>query len=99
MSHFQSSSFETTLDIESLICLTAVQDRFVTSDLLGNIVQRLYDPQPQLFPLLILVHRDVFNVSDSSHVVYELAFDNHGACAYHSRLGVANDQNMVGIVA
>jgi spore coat protein CotH len=66
MCHFQSSSFETTLDIESFICFAAVQDGLVASDLLSGVVQCLYDSQTKLFALLVLRDSDVLDVTDES---------------------------------
>lgn len=39
--HFQTSSLEATLDIETLIGLTAIKDTLVTAHILSNIIQSL----------------------------------------------------------
>ena len=57
--------------------ITAVQDRLITTTVLANPRQRLDNPQPQLLPLLILVHRNIFNMTDASQAPQELALDKH----------------------
>ena len=73
MCHFQSGSFETTLDIESLVGFAAVQDGLVASDLLRRVVQRLDDPQAELLALLVLCDSDVLDVTDESQFMDAMA--------------------------
>ena len=42
----------------------------VTANLLGDVIQRLYDPQPELLPLLVFRDGDVFDVAYFAEVVY-----------------------------
>lgn len=69
MCHLQSSSFEATLHVETLVCLAAVEDGLVTANLLRGIVQCLNDTQSKLLALLILCDSDVLDVSDKSQFV------------------------------
>lgn len=69
MCHLQPGSSKSTLDVEALVGLTAVQYALVAADLLGNIIERLDDPQSQLLALLILRHCDVFNMANYSKVM------------------------------
>ena len=57
--------------------ITAVQDRLITTAVLADPRQRLNNPQPQLLPLLVLVHRNIFNMTNASQAPQELAFDKH----------------------
>lgn len=99
MCHFQTGPLEAALDVEPLVGLAAVENALVTSDVLGHVVQRLDDAQPELLALLVLRDGDVFNVSDQTHVVYELALDYDGARA-HDRAGpVADDEDVVRVVS
>lgn len=91
MGHFQPGPFEPTLDIEALVCFTAIQNTLVATNVLGNIIECLYNSQSQLFTLLILVHCDVFDVPNPTHIMYEFALHDHGTSANHARVGVADD--------
>lgn len=95
MCHLESSSFEAALDVEPFIGLAAVQDTLVTSDLLRQVVQSRYDPQPELLALLVLVDGNVLDVSNQAHVMYKLAFHHHGASANHPRGRVADDKDVI----
>lgn len=69
MCHFQSCPLESTLDVETFVGLTTVQDGLVTSDLVGDVVQGLNDAETELLPLLILGYCNVFNVPDETKCV------------------------------
>lgn len=69
MRHLQSCSFEATLNVETLICLAAIQDTLVAANLFGNEIKRLDEFQSELFALLIFSHCNIFNVSDDAQIV------------------------------
>lgn len=69
MCHLDTRSFEPTLDVESLIDLTAIQDSLITPDVFRNVVQCLNHFQAQLLALLVLRDRYILNVSDYAKIV------------------------------
>lgn len=69
MGHLQPSPSESTLYVEALVGLTAIEYALVAADLLGDVIERLNDPQSQLLALLILRDRDVLDVANYSQVV------------------------------
>lgn len=64
MGHLEPRSLKSTLDIEALIVLAAVQDCLVATRLFGDEVESLDDSKTQFLPLLVLRNSDVFDVSD-----------------------------------
>lgn len=69
MRHLQAGPAEATLDIESLICLAAVQYTLVAPNLLGDKVKSLDDPQSQLLALLVLGYGNIFDVTNYAQVM------------------------------
>jgi hypothetical protein len=69
MGHLQPSPSKSTLYVEALVGLTAIEYALVAADLLGDVIERLNDPQSQLLALLILRDRDVLDVANYSQVV------------------------------
>ena len=67
--HLQAGPPEAALDVEALVRLAAVEDALVAPDLLGDVVQRLDDAQPELLALLVLGDGDVLDVADLAEVV------------------------------
>lgn len=51
--HLYPGQLVSTLLVEPAIILATVQNRLVAPHLLRNKIQRLYQPQPKLLPLLI----------------------------------------------
>ena len=69
MRHLEPRPLEPALDIEPLVRLGAVENRLVAAHVLGDIIERLDDAQPQLLALLVLRDRDVLDVADQAEVV------------------------------
>lgn len=69
MCHFQTCRLEATLDIESLILLTAIQNTLVAADLLCHEVERLNNLDAEFLALLVFRNRDVFDVTDQAEIV------------------------------
>lgn len=69
MRHFETSSSETALDIEALVCFRAIQYRLVASHFLCDEVQGLDDSETELLALLIFCDGDVFNVANEAEIV------------------------------
>ena len=67
--HLETSAAEAALDIEALVRLTAVEDRLVAANLLGDEVEGLDQAQAELLALLVLGDGDIFDVSDEAEVV------------------------------
>src|ERR1700761_4079107 len=84
MGHLQPGPLKSTLNVESLIRLAAIQNTLVTTHLLGHRIQCLNNPQPQLLTLLVLCHGDVLNVAHEAHVVDKFPLDDHCAGAHDS---------------
>lgn len=99
MRHLQPCPLEPALDIESLIRLTAVQDRLVAANLLSDKVQRLNNSQTQLLALLVLGDSNVLDVADQTELVDELALDDEGAGADDLLFAVEDADQKVGVVA
>jgi len=53
----------------------------VTPHLLRHMIQRLYNPQPQLLPLLILCDRNILNMPYQPQTVDEFTLDEDRASA------------------
>ena len=66
MRHLQSCSFEATLNVETLICLAAIQNTLVAANLLCNEIKRLDEFQSELFALLIFCYCNIFDMSDDA---------------------------------
>lgn len=75
------------------IVITAIQDRLVCSKTLAYTSQSLDDPQPQLLPLLILIHRDVLDVSHCPQTPQELLLHEHGPGTNHLIIRLGNDDD------
>lgn len=69
MRHLQASALEAALQVEAFIPFAAVENALVAADSGSNVVESLDDLQPELLALLILCHRDVFNVPDNPQIV------------------------------
>ena len=69
MSHFEASSLETTLEIETLVGLTAIKNTLVAADLFSHKIQSLDHLQSQLLSLLILSDGDILDVAYEPEVV------------------------------
>ena len=67
-------SHQTCAPLTNVIVAT-VQDRLVTSLRLTNRRKRLYDPQPQLLSLHILIHRNILYVAYLTKASEELLLD------------------------
>lgn len=63
MGHLPACSLVATLDIETLVCLAAVEDGLVTPNLLRNVVEGIYYAETQLLALLRLVYGDILNMA------------------------------------
>lgn len=72
--HLEASSAETTLDVEALVDLAAVEDGLVAADVFSNVVKGLDHSQTKLLALLVLGDGDIFDVSNSAEGV------NAGRC-------------------
>lgn len=66
VSHLQTSSPKTTLDVEALVRLAAVENALVAADLLSNEVECLDQAQAKLLALLVLGNRNILDVTDLS---------------------------------
>lgn len=62
-----------TLLVKRHVVVAAVEDRLVAPADLADVRERLDDAQPELLPLLALVHRDVLDVPDAPEPAQELA--------------------------
>lgn len=96
--HLETSSSEATLDVEALVCLAAVENALVASNLLSNEVESLDEPKTQLLALLVLGDCDILNVADRAEAVDELVLNNQGAGCDNRALslgGVLNDNDIV----
>jgi len=69
MGHLQAGPPEPTLDIETFICLAAIQDALVTTHFLGDKIQGLDYLEAQLLPLLVLGDSDIFDVAYYAQIV------------------------------
>nr|POE79469.1 hypothetical protein CFP56_07534 [Quercus suber] len=69
MRHLEPGALEAALDVEALVGLGAVEDRLVATRVLGDVIQRLDDAQPELLALLVFRDRDVFDVAHEAEVV------------------------------
>jgi hypothetical protein len=69
MCHLQPSSLVSTLNIESLVRLAAVENALVTSNLLRDEIQSLDQLEAELLSLLVFGDCDIFNVTDETQVV------------------------------
>lgn len=67
--HLQTSPPEATFDVETFVCLAAIQNSLVAADILGDVVECLDDAQTQLLALLVLGNGDVFNMADLAKTV------------------------------
>jgi hypothetical protein len=99
MRHLQTGALESALDIETLIRLAAVQNALIAAHSLSHSVQGLDDPQPKLLALLVLGHGNVLDVADQAHIMDELALNNYGTGADNFFLFVADDEDVIGVVA
>jgi hypothetical protein len=61
--HLEAGSPETTLDVEALIRLAAVEYALVAADLRGDEVERLDDAQAKLLALLVFRDGDVLDMA------------------------------------
>ena len=98
MRHLQPRPLISTLHIEALIRLAAVQNALVAANLPGDIVEGLDHPQTQFFALLVLRHSDIFYVSHETEVVNEFPLDDHTASAHDCFGGVADHKDVVSVV-
>lgn len=78
--------------------ITAVQDRLVTTTVLADPRQRLDNPQPQLLPLLVLIHRNILNMPNTSQPSQELPLHKYRADR-NDTIGrlVYNDNRVIGL--
>lgn len=83
VSHLESCPAEAAFHIEALVCLAAVQNRFVAADLLSNEIEGLDYTQAQLFPLLILGYCNILDVTNETKVVD--AGEDQGQLCSHKR--------------
>jgi len=67
--HLKTGPPETTLHVEALVGLAAVQDALVAAHLLRDVVEGLDYAQPQLLALLVFGDGDVLDVADEAEVV------------------------------
>lgn len=63
MRHLQPGPLKTTLKIEPLIGLRAIQDRLVATHLLGDEIEGLDELQAQFLALLVFRDGDVFDMA------------------------------------
>ena len=73
----------------------ATQTHLIAPNLLRHKVQRLYNPQPQLLPLLIPRDCNVLNVSHTAQVVNKLPLHHQCACADNLVGAVQHNQDKV----
>jgi hypothetical protein len=67
--HLQAGSSEAALDVETLVGFAAVENALVATDLLGDVVEGLYDSETELLALLVLCDGDIFDVAYSAQAV------------------------------
>lgn len=67
------------LDIKRNIIVATIQDRLVTSLPFANRRKRLYNPQPQLPSLHLLIHRNILYVAYLTKASEELLLDEDTA--------------------
>lgn len=80
------------------IAVAAIQNCLVTTLSLADASKSLYDAQSQLPSLLVFLHSDVLNVSDTAETTQELALYEHGSNS-NNLVGrfVDNDKGVVGV--
>lgn len=67
--HLQPSPLEPALDVESFVGIAAIEYGLVATDLVGDKVEGLNQPQTQLLALLVLCDGDIFDVANHAEVV------------------------------
>lgn len=67
--HLQAGPLESALDVEAFVGIAAIEDGLVATDLVGNKVEGLDQPQTQFLALLVLSDCDIFDVADHAKVV------------------------------
>ena len=75
--------------------ITTVQDGLIAPAVLADGRQRLNDPQSQLLPLLVLVHSNVLNVTDTPKAPQELALNEHTADSDYTVCVLVDDDELV----
>ena len=73
--------------------VAAVQDRLVRSKPLADACQGLNDPQPQFLALLVLIHRDILDVSNGAQTPQELLLHENSPSTNHLVIGLRNDDD------
>lgn len=68
MRHLHALPLKATLHIKAFVGFRAVQNGFVASNVVGNVVHGVYYPQTKLLALLISRDRYVFNVAYKAQV-------------------------------
>lgn len=69
MRHLQARTLEPALYIEPLVRLRAIQNTFITSNLLGNEIERLNDLKPEFLALLVFRDGNVFDVAYDAKIM------------------------------
>lgn len=69
MGHLQAGPSEAAFDIEALVCFTAIEDRLVATDLLGDEVEGLDQAKTELLALLVFRDGDIFDVTDEAKIM------------------------------
>lgn len=69
MGHFQPSSSEPTLDVETLVRFAAVEDGLVATNFLGDEVESLDEAKTELLALLVFGDGDILDVTHKAKTV------------------------------
>jgi len=93
--HLQPSASKAAFEIETLVWFGTVEDALITTNLLGNVVQRLDKPQSQLFALLLPRDGNVLDMADDPQRVDELSLDDQASGADDKATAVADDDQEI----
>ena len=67
--HLETCSPEATLHVETFVRIAAIEDALIAANLLGDVVERLDEPQAEFFALLVFCHGYVLDVANLAQAV------------------------------